>query len=65
MNSWQTMEYCTKCREHHLFDEQGQVDKCKDYKRPLINFESIVKDIATELTRRSQDGRKITIQNKQ
>lgn len=42
--------YCAKCKDHHAWDSEGQIDRCKDYKKPIIDFESVVKDIAAELT---------------
>jgi hypothetical protein len=45
--------YCAKCRDHHLFDEEGQVDKCKNYKAPVVDFTSVVKELAEQLTRKT------------
>jgi hypothetical protein len=53
MDKWESMEYCTACREYHLFNEEGQVDRCKDYRVPIIDFSSVVKELAEQLTRKS------------
>jgi hypothetical protein len=55
MDKWESMEYCTACREYHLFNEEGQVDRCKDYRVPIIDFASVVKELAEQLTRKTND----------
>jgi hypothetical protein len=47
--------YCAKCKDHHEWDSEGQIDRCKDYKKPIIDFESVVKELATELMRRKHE----------
>lgn len=56
MDKFETHEYCSKCRTHHLFDEEGQVEPCKDFKKQIIDHDYMVKtikEIAEQLTRKS------------
>lgn len=47
--------YCPKCRDVHEWDSEGQIDRCKDYKAPKIDFENIVRELASELTRKRNE----------